>query len=130
MTAFNEIDVYISNFPVEIQIKLQEFRLFLKNLIPNATECINYGIPTYKVNDQNLVHFGGFKSHLGFYPGAAVMDIFENELSEYKSAKGSVQFPYNQTIPYDVIEKIVQFRIDQNELKLKQKTLKINKKTP
>ncbi len=128
MTAFNDVDKYIANFPEEVQFKLEEFRLFLQKLLPKATECINYGIPTYKVNEQNLVHFGGFKSHLGFYPGAAVMDIFENELSEYKSAKGSVQFPYNQAIPYDVIEKIVHFRIEQNDLKLKQKTLKICKK--
>ncbi len=124
MTAFNEVDKYIATFPEEVQYKLEEFRLFLKNLLPHATESINYGIPTYKVAEQNLVHFGGFKSHLGFYPGAAVMEIFETDLSDYKSAKGSVQFPYNKAIPFDVIEKIVHFRLEQNELKLKKKSLK------
>lgn len=107
------IDAFIASYPSQIQDILQEVRKTIQLAAPNAVECINYGIPTFKLNG-NLVHFSGFKNHIGFYPGASGITHFADQLSDYKSAKGSVQFPLNQPIPYDLIKTIVQFRVKEN----------------
>ena len=108
------IDEYISTFPKEIQTTLQAIRTCIKKVVPEAEECINYGIPTFK-HYGNLVHFAGYKNHIGFYPGAEGIFAFKDELAGYKSAKGSVQFPINKPIPYELIGEITLFRKIQNE---------------
>ena len=108
------IDEYISTFPKEVQTTLQEIRTCIKMVVPDAEECINYGIPTFK-HYGNLVHFAGYKSHIGFYPGPEGIFAFKNELTEYKSAKGSVQFPLEEPIPFELITEITLFRKIQNE---------------
>ena len=88
-------------------------RATIKKAAPDAEETINYGIPTFTLKG-NLVHFAGFKSHIGFYPTPSGIEKFKKELSVYEGAKGSVKFPLDQPIPYELIEKIVKFRAKEN----------------
>ncbi len=113
MIIAKDIDSFIATFPEETQKLLQQVRETIKKAAPEAEETINYGIPTFKLNG-NLVHFSGYKNHIGFYPGASGIKTFEQELSIYKSAKGSVQFPIDQAMPLDLITKITKFRVQQN----------------
>jgi len=107
---YTSIDEYISDFPKDIQELLEELREFLSKLVPEAEETINYKIPTFKLNG-NLVHFAGYEKHIGFYPTPSGIDAFKEELAHYKPGKGSVRFPINKPIPYDLVEKIVEFRV-------------------
>jgi len=109
----NSIDTYIAQFPDDVQARLQQLRKTILKLAPGATEAMSYQIPTFKLNG-NLVHFAAFKKHIGFYPGAAGIAAFQDELAGYKSAKGSVQFPLDQALPLDLVKKIVEFRVAQN----------------
>jgi uncharacterized protein YdhG (YjbR/CyaY superfamily) len=107
------IDEYIAAYPADVQEVLQKVREVVQTAVPQATEAISYGMPTFKLQG-NLVHFGAFKSHLGFYPVPSGLEQFKEELAQYKGGKGSVQFPYNQPIPYELIGKIAQFRAAEN----------------
>lgn len=108
--SITNVDEYIAAFPGDVQKKLQQVRQTIKKAAPDAEECIGYGIPTYKLNG-NLVHFGGFKNHIGFYPTPRGLAEFEKELSQYKGAKGSVQFPLDKPMPLDLIKRITLYRI-------------------
>jgi uncharacterized protein YdhG (YjbR/CyaY superfamily) len=108
----NALDKYISEFPEEVRKILDQVRETIKNVATDATETINYGIPTFKMGG-NLVHFAGFKHHIGFYPGPSGIEAFKSELSAYKGAKGSVQFPLDKPIPYELIGRIVKFRVQE-----------------
>lgn len=114
------IDEYIEQFPKEIQLILNKLRATIRDAAPQAMETINYQIPTFTFNG-NLVHFAAFKNHIGFYPTPSGMTAFAKELSAYKGAKGSVQFPLDQPIPYDLIARIVRFRVKENEQKARKK---------
>ena len=107
------IDEYIAAFPADVQDILQKVRETIKTAAPQATEAISYGMPTFKL-EGNLVHFGAFKTHLGFYPIPSGLEQFQEELAPYKGGKGSVQFPFDQPMPYALITKIVQFRVTEN----------------
>ncbi len=109
----DSMDTYIAAFPPEVQTLLQQLRQTIQKAAPSATEAISYQIPTFRLNG-NLVHFAGFKKHIGFYPGAAGMVAFQDELTGYKSAKGSVQFPLDKALPLALVSKIVMFRVKQN----------------
>jgi uncharacterized protein YdhG (YjbR/CyaY superfamily) len=106
-------DEYISNFPKEIQILLQEVRKTIKIAAPNANEGISYGMPAYKLNGKALVYFAGYKNHVGFYATPTGHNEFTKELAKYKQGKGSVQFPINEPMPLDLITKIVKFRVSE-----------------
>lgn len=114
MENFTSIDHYISNFPPEIQNILQEIRTTIQKEAPEATEAIKYGMPTFVLN-KNLVHFAAHKNHIGFYPSPSGIAAFQKEIATYKNSKGAVQFPLNQAIPYDLIIKIVRFRVLENQ---------------
>ena len=107
------IDEYIADFPPETQVILQKVRATIRAAAPDAQETINYAIPTFTLKG-NLVHFAGFKSHIGFYPAPSGIEKFKNELAEYESAKGSVKFPLSKPIPYDLISAVVRFRVQEN----------------
>ena len=107
------IDAYIATFPPEVKALLLQMRQTIQKAAPKATEAISYQIPTFRLQG-NLVHFAGFKKHIGFYPGAAGIAAFQGELAGYKSAKGSVQFPLDQPLPLALVTKIVKFRVKQN----------------
>jgi uncharacterized protein YdhG (YjbR/CyaY superfamily) len=112
-TESKTIDQYIAGFPEDIQKILQQVRLTIKKAAPEAEEAIKYQLPTF-VLKGNLVHFGAFKEHIGFYPTPTGTEKFKNELSVYEGGKGSVKFPLDQPIPYGLIGKIVQFRVKEN----------------
>ena len=104
-----DIDQYIADFPEEIQERLQIIRKAIMEEVPEGEEAISYQIPTFKFKKKNLVHFAGFKNHIGFYPTPRGIEEFEDELSNYKQGKGSVQFPHDQDLPMDLIRRMVRF---------------------
>jgi uncharacterized protein YdhG (YjbR/CyaY superfamily) len=110
------VDQYIAAFPADVKKRMQQLRKTIKAAAPKAEEVISYQMPGYKYLGM-LVYFAAYKNHIGFYPGAGGVLEFYKKLSSFKSAKGSVQFPHDRPIPYDVISKIVKFRVKQNEEK-------------
>lgn len=113
------VDEYIETFPEATQQILKQIRAIIKQQSPDAAEGMNYGMPSYKTNGKPLVYFAGFKNHIGFYATPTGHAAFADELSQYKQGKGSVQFPLNKPIPYDLIKRIVQYRIEENKKKVK-----------
>jgi len=114
------IDEYIARYPQEIQDILQQIRMTIWEAAPEAEEAISYQMPTFRLHG-NLVHFAVFKNHIGFYPIPSGIEQFKEELSAYKVGKGSVQFPLDQPIPYDLIRRITLFRVEENQRKAAQK---------
>lgn len=112
-TPTNVMDAYIANAPKDIQVILEKVRATIRKAAPKAEETINYGIPTFTL-EGNLVHFAGFKNHIGFYPTPSGIEKFKKELSIYECAKGSVKFPLDKPVPYALISKIVKFRVKEN----------------
>lgn len=110
------IDDYIAGFPPEVQAILQQIRQVIREEAPDAEEAISYQMPTFKLKG-NLVHFGGFKNHIGFYPTPSGTEQFQKELAPYKYAKGSIRFPLDEPIPYDLIRAIVRFRVAESQAK-------------
>lgn len=109
-----DIDQYIAGFPPDIQAILQQIRQTVHEAAPDAQETISYQMPTFTLHG-NLVHFAAFSKHIGFYPVPSGIEAFKEELAVYKQGKGSVQFPLNQPIPYDLIRRIVLFRVQENQ---------------
>lgn len=122
-STFQSIDEYIKIFPKEVQSILQELRKVIQEEAPEASEKISYQIPTFYLNG-NLVHFAAYKNHIGFYPGASGIAKFKKEIDKYKNAKGSVQFPIDQPLPFDLVRKIVKFRVGEYKEKVPKKTKK------
>jgi uncharacterized protein YdhG (YjbR/CyaY superfamily) len=112
-TLPKNIDEYIAGFPPEIQAILQAIRQTIREAAPDAQETISYQMPTFTLYG-NLVHFAAFSRHIGFYPVPSGIDAFRDELAAYKQGKGSVQFPLDQPMPYDLIRRIVVFRAQEN----------------
>lgn len=112
-SKFISIDEYILQFPPEVQEILETLRNVIKESAPDAIEKISYQMPTLSLHG-NLVHFAAYKKHIGFYPAPSGIAAFQQELSEYKGAKGSVQFPLDKPLPYELITKIVKFRVAEN----------------
>lgn len=110
---YESVDEYIACFPADVQKILTRIRSTIRKAAPNAGEKIAYGIPTFTLSG-NLVHFAAFKNHIGFYPDPSGIEKFKRELSPYEGAKGSVQFPLDRPIPYDLITRIVKFRVLEN----------------
>jgi uncharacterized protein YdhG (YjbR/CyaY superfamily) len=108
-----DIDEYIAGFPKDIQEILEKVRRTVREAAPEAEEAIKYRMPTFTLKG-NLVHFAAFKNHLGFYPAPTGIEEFKEELSAYKGAKGSVQFPLGKPMPLDLIGRIVRFRVKKN----------------
>jgi uncharacterized protein YdhG (YjbR/CyaY superfamily) len=107
------IDDYIASFPPDVQEILEKIRSTIREAAPEAEETIKYRMPTFTLNG-NLVHFAAFKKHIGFYPVPTGIEKFKKELSVYAGGKGSVQFPLDKPIPYDLIYRIVRFRTEEN----------------
>ena len=110
---FKTIDEYISMFPDDVRTILNQVRQTIRGAAPEAQETINYQMPTFTLNG-NLVHFAAFKNHIGFYPTPTGIEAFKDELSAYKGAKGSVQFPLDQPMPLPLIRRIVEYRVKEN----------------
>lgn len=103
------IDDYIATFPKDVQEKLQNIRRIIRKAIPNAKEELKWSKPAF-VDEQILVMFGGFKNHIGFYSTSSSLQEFEDELANFTTGAGSVQFPYEEPLPTDLITKITQYR--------------------
>jgi uncharacterized protein YdhG (YjbR/CyaY superfamily) len=111
--GFTSMDAYIASFPEDVQAILQDIRKTIKAAAPDATEKISYQMPTFYLKG-NLVHFAAFKNHIGFYPAPRGIEAFQEALSKYKGAKGSVQFPIDEPMPLDLIRRIVEYRVADN----------------
>jgi uncharacterized protein YdhG (YjbR/CyaY superfamily) len=112
------IDEYIETFEPEIQKTLKEIRSVIKAEAPEAAEKIAYGMPTFYLNG-NLIHFAAFKDHYGIFPSPSGIDAFEKGLAPYRSGKGTLRFPLDKPLPWDIIRKVVQFRVKENANKAK-----------
>ncbi|CAG0974563.1 hypothetical protein ANRL3_01723 [Anaerolineae bacterium] len=122
---FDSIDEYIATFPKEIQKILEELRATIKAAAPDAEEKITYQMPTFDLNGRHLVHFSVWKNHIGLYPIPAGNEAFKKEISRYKGAKSSLNFPIDKPLPLKLISKIVKFRVAEN---LKNAEIKSNKR--
>ena len=111
--TFRDISLYIRSFPPGVRIILEHLRKIVHENAPGAEEAIRYGMPTFRQNG-NLVHFAAYEHHIGFYPTPSAIAAFEKELAPYKHAKGSVQFPLDQPVPYDLVRRIVKYRVKEN----------------
>jgi uncharacterized protein YdhG (YjbR/CyaY superfamily) len=117
------IDEYIESFEPKIQKTLKEIRNFIKNEVPEATEKISYGMPTFYLNG-NLIHFAAFKDHYSFFPSPSGIIAFEKELAQYRTGKGTLKFSIDKPIPWDIIQQVIQFRVKENLSKIKNKKQK------
>jgi len=112
---FETVDQYKLRFPESIAKKLELIRATVKNLVPEAEELISYNMPAFKVHGLILIYFAAHKAHLSIYPGnTKIFEIFREELTDYKTSKGTIQFPMTIDLPINLIEKIIIFRFKQN----------------
>lgn len=112
------MDEYISRFDENIQRLLEDIRKCIREAAPEAEEKISYQMPTFAYYG-NLVHFAAYSGHIGFYPAPSGIEAFKDRLSQYKWAKGSVQFPIDKPMPFELISDIVRFRVQENAEKVK-----------
>lgn len=120
---FKTVEQYLSSFPAKTKAMLKDLRKTIKQNAPKAEELISYNMPAYKLNGP-LVYFAGYKNHIGLYPTPNGIAAFKKELSRYKSAKGSVQFPIDEALPLGLIAEIVKFKVAENLEKESSKTKK------
>ncbi len=117
MKQFNEIDLYIADFPALTRKMLEQLRATIKLAAPEASEVISYGMPAYKQNGI-LVYFAAYKNHIGLYPMASGVEAFKSVLSGCKMSKGTIQFPLDKPLPLEIIAEIVRFRVVERSNKL------------
>lgn len=122
-TAITTIDAYIATFPASTQALLQQMRSTITKAAPKAEEAISYGMPTFKLQG-NLVHFAGYKNHIGFYPAPSGIVNFAEDLKKYQTSKGAIQFPIDEKLPLALVTKIVKFRVKENLAKAAAKSKK------
>ena len=119
---YSSIDQYITEAPAEVKQILINIRNLISEKAPEAVSCIAYNMPAFKYHKKPLVYFAAFKNHIGFYALPSVNVAFQKELTKYKTGKGSIQFPLDQEIPYDLIGQIVEFRVAEMNDALSQKS--------
>ncbi len=117
MKTYKDIDEYIDTFPEETRKILERLRQTIHAVVPGAEEAIRYGIPTLRLGGRNVVHFAAYQKHIGLYPGASGIRVFEKELSAYRTSKGTIQFPLGKDLPWGLIRKIVRFRVKEEQTK-------------
>src|SRR2546422_5094610 len=113
------IDEYIGSFPENVQRILEKLRDTIRGATPEVLESISYDMPTFKLNGERLVYFSAWKNHIGFYSIPKGNEAFKKELSPYAGEKGSLRFPLDKPIPYDLVKKIVLFRVREIQQKRK-----------
>lgn len=121
--TYETVDQYIADFAPEVQELLQSLRKVISEAAPEAVEKISYQMPTWFLH-KNLVHFAAYKTHIGFYPAPSGIEVFKEELARYKGAKGSVQFPIKEPLPYELITRIVKYRVEENQQQAAEKRKK------
>lgn len=120
MKTYKTVDEYVEGFPPDIQEKLSAIRAVVLRSAPHATERISYGMPSVYLNGS-LVYYAAFKNHIGFFPTAEGVQAFQEELKAYDTSKGTIRIPFNEPLPLELIERITQERVRQQELKQKKK---------
>lgn len=115
-TDFQSIDEYINMYPEEVQEKLEKIRQTIRNAAPEAREVISYQMPTFRQNGI-LLHFAAFTKHISFFPTPSAILKFEEQLRPFQTSKGTIKFPNDRPIPYNLITEIVKFRIHENQKK-------------
>jgi len=113
MRKYGNIDEYIAACPKNIRATLEKLRHVIQQTAPDAQEKISYGLATFTFHG-NLIHFGGYETHIGLYPGAAPVAEFQKELEPYETSKGTIRFPIDKPLPFDLIRKIVQSAMKRN----------------
>jgi uncharacterized protein YdhG (YjbR/CyaY superfamily) len=112
-TGTEDVDAYIASFPADTQAVLQEMRRRVRAVAPAATEGISYGIATFKLDGKVLVHVGGFKKHVSMYPVPPTTDDqLLADIEKYQVSKGTLKFPLDHEIPYDVVERVTRAHVD------------------
>ena len=105
------VDEYVAGFPPERRKGLEEMRAFIRPLVPGGVEKIAYRMPTFDIAGKHVVHYAAFTNHLGLYPTASPVEAFESELGPYVHSRGSIQFPLGKPIPWDLVRRIVEFKV-------------------
>ncbi len=105
------MDEYIETFPAEVQKILEGIRKTIRKMVPDAIEAISYQIPTFKLDDRNIIHFAAYKNHIGFYPAPSGPKDFEKKIAPYRSGKSTIRFPLKEAIPQDLVRRIVELQI-------------------
>ena len=118
MKNYKNINEYIKSFPKDVQKDLVLLRNTIKKLVPKGEEAIRYGMPTFRLNDKNLLHFAAYEKHIGFYPSPSPIVAFKKELAKYKTSKGAIQFPLDKPLPMPLIVKIIKYRIKESVNKM------------
>jgi uncharacterized protein YdhG (YjbR/CyaY superfamily) len=113
MTHYDSVESYIATFPLETQKLIEQIRTIIKQNISEVEEKISYDMPCYKHN-RILIYFAGYAKHIGFYPGAACIIAFHEKLTNYKTSKGTVQFPLNKPLPLELIAEMVRYKLVEN----------------
>ncbi|MCB0279348.1 MAG: DUF1801 domain-containing protein [Calditrichaeota bacterium] len=125
----NHVDQYIVTFPEDTQQILQQIRQLIRTASPDAEESMAYGMPAYKLNKKPLIYFAAYSKHIGLYATPAAHQQFADELAGYKQGKGSVQFPLDQEMPLDLIRRIIEFKVQENQKKKKKLNMDSSKGT-
>ena len=110
------VDEYIAAYPEDVQKKLKDIRIVIKKAAPRATEKLSYGMPAYTFKGM-LLYFAAHTNHIGFYPYPSAMEVFKKEIADYRTSKGTMQFPHNKKLPLRLITEIVKFRVMENIMK-------------
>ena len=118
--SYNTVEDYLSSRPAAVRKKLETIRSAIKKAAPEATEKISYNMPAFFQNGV-LVYYASFTNHIGFFPTAAGVEAFKNELDGYEISKGTIRIPFDKPIPLDLIGRIVRFRVEMNSSKAKAK---------
>lgn len=111
MIKYDSVDDYINSFEGKTKTILIEFRRRIKELAPESVESMSYGMPGYKLRGKPLAYFAGFKSHVSFFPTPSGIDSLDRETEPFRTGKGTMQFDPEKTIPWDLVEKIIRFKI-------------------
>lgn len=109
------VDAYIATFPEDVQTVLLRLRMTVKHAAPQSEESISYGMPAYRYKGRVIIYFAGYKNHIGVYATPVAHAAFQKQLTGYKQGRGSVQFPLDKPMPFDLIKRMVQFRVKQQE---------------
>jgi len=104
-----EVDKYIDSQEAKQQKILKKIRRLIKKIAPQATEAMSYGVPAFKLG-SNLLMYAAFKNHIGIYPDPTTIKFFQKDLKTYETAKGTIRFPLDQAMPYDLLTKIVKYK--------------------
>lgn len=117
------VDAYLARIPEPARSTLEKVRATIRIAVPkDATELLSYGIPTFRHNGRNIVSYAAFKKHCSFFPmQASLINEMQHELKNYRTSKGTLQFPVDRPLPATLVKKMVKLRVFENELRGKRK---------